>query len=671
MYITGSANIPLTTFERYFKAVNNPDSEFYVADEDVLLSNDRYIREELDIMFEELNVPITQQEISKSIKQLKNNKSHGPDRLLNEFFIHGQQTLLPYIETIFNVILNNVDNYRGVTLLSAFGKLFTRVLDNRLTEWAEENSIYVEAQAGFRAGMGTTDHIFALHGLLTHFLNRKKKLYCVFVDFSKAFDYVVRDNLWFKLIELGVRGKILDVIMSMYSNVKSKVKFYNSKGEEFTCHSHTGVRQGECLSPFLFAMFVNDLEHELIVKGAEGLDLEFIKIFLFMYADDIILFSEIEDGLQNGLNILHDYCKKWKLTVNTQKTKVVVFRKGGILSRQTHFYYGDLEIDIVNKCTYLGIVFTVGGAFTEAHNALAGQALKSIFVLNKYVRKFVNLKPKHVLDLFDKLIKPILNYGAEVLEFSQAMPIERVHLQFCKKLLGVKQCTQNDFIYGELGRTSLTVERHLRIIKFRTKVCMSHDNKYVKHVYNLLKEDSQLYPNRVNWASLVRDLLNNLGLHYAWTEQGVGNINAFMSLVRQRLTVHFIQNWNSRINESTRALCYKNISSFSFKAYLDTVTVKKIRKALSRLRTSSHRLEIEAGRWAKPVRKPVNERLYSFCGVLEDEYQTQASHVTTDELWKISLLRFSFVSIVLSALYGQILYVVIRCFMWINVMCKF
>ena len=216
---TGRPNIPLTTFERYFKADNNPDSAFYVADEDVLLSNDRYVREELHIMFEELNIPITQQEISKSIKQLKNNKSPGRDRLLNEFFIHGQHVLLPYIESIFNAILNNgyfpsdwsvgeiiplhkkgslnnVDNYRGITLLSAFGKLFTRVLDNRLTEWAEEYSIYVEAQAGFRTGMGTTDHIFALHGLLTHFLIRNKKMYCAFVDFSKAFDYVVRDNLW-------------------------------------------------------------------------------------------------------------------------------------------------------------------------------------------------------------------------------------------------------------------------------------------------------------------------------------------------------------------------------------------------------------------------------------------------------------------------------------------
>ena len=158
---------------------------------------------------------------------------------------------------------------------------------------------------------------------------------------------------------MGVRGKILNVIMSMYSNVKSKVKFNNEKGEEFICHM--GVRQGECLSPFLFSMFVNDLESELIEKGVEGLDLNFIKLFLLMYADDIVIFSEMEVGLQNGLDVLFDYCNKWKLTVNAQKTKIVIFRKGGMVSRQTRFYYGDFELELVNKFTYLGIVFTVGG----------------------------------------------------------------------------------------------------------------------------------------------------------------------------------------------------------------------------------------------------------------------------------------------------------------------
>ena len=600
-----------------------------------------YIRGELDVMFEELNLPLSRNEISKAIKQLKNNKGAGPDKMINEFFIHGANILLPYFDVLFNTIfsngyfpqdwslgeiiplhkkgsINNVDNYRGITLLSTLGKLFTRILNNRLTGWAEEYGIYVEAQAGFREAMGTTDHIFSLHGLISHYLNNNKKLFCAFIDFSKAFDYIVRDNLWYKLIKLGIRGNILNIVMSMYQNVKSKVKFDGEKSDTFACY--TGVRQGECLSPFLFSMYINDLEDELILNNVQGLDLEHFKIFLLMYADDIVVFSETAEGLQNGLNCMYQYCQKWKLSVNTQKSKVMVFRKGGVLRRNTHFHYGEHELEIVSKFTYLGIVFSTGGAFTEAQQALSGQSLKAIFMLNKYIRKFVNLKPQHILDLFDKLIRPILTYSAEVWGFTTSMITERVHLQFSKKQLGIKQCTQNDFVYGELGRTSLLVDRHLRIIKYWLKICNANRNKYIWHVYNVLLSDINQHPNWVNWVSLVRDLLSRLGFYYVWIQQGVGNSNAFMSEVRQRLTDNFVQNWNSRLLDSSRASCYRNISLFGHKLYLECVTVKKFRIALSRLRTSSHRLEIEAGRWSRPVRKPIAERLCFLCNTLEDEF---------------------------------------------------
>ena len=81
--------------------------------------------------------------------------------------------------------VSNLDNYRGITLLSILGKLFTRILNTRLTEWAETYYVYNEAQAGFRAGMGTADNIFVLHGLITHLINQGKKLFCAFVDFKK------------------------------------------------------------------------------------------------------------------------------------------------------------------------------------------------------------------------------------------------------------------------------------------------------------------------------------------------------------------------------------------------------------------------------------------------------------------------------------------------------
>ena len=70
--------------------------------------------------------------------------------------------------------LNNVNNFRGITFLSTVGKLFTRLLNTRLSKWAEDYFIYVEAQAGFRSKMGTCDNIFVLNTLITHFINTNK-----------------------------------------------------------------------------------------------------------------------------------------------------------------------------------------------------------------------------------------------------------------------------------------------------------------------------------------------------------------------------------------------------------------------------------------------------------------------------------------------------------------
>ena len=88
------------------------------------------------------------------------------------------------------------------------------------------------------------------------------------------------------------------------------------------------------------------------------------------------------------------------------------------------------------------------------HVTLSGQAQKAIFKLNGCVYQFSDITPRHILNLFDKLVAPILNYGSEVWGFCKANHIERVHMKFCKHLLGVKQSTQNNFVYGDLGRVS-------------------------------------------------------------------------------------------------------------------------------------------------------------------------------------------------------------------------
>ena len=344
------------------------------------------------------------------------------------------------------------------------------------------------------------------------------------------------------------------------------------------------------------------------------------KLFLLLYADDIGIFSKNAEELQAGLDLLVNYCNRWKLKVNVDKTKIMVFRNGGVLPRKLMFYYNGQQLEIVNKFRYLGVVFTPGGSFSECQNTLAGQGQNAIFQLNKYLYKFTFLSPRHKLELFDKSILPILNYGGEVWGFSQANTIERVHLQFCKRLLGVMKTTQNDFIYGELGSTSCITKRYILIIKYWFKILLSEDVKYIKLVYNMMLEDLELNPNKTNWASLLRHLLFSMGFNEVWIQQGVGNINNFISVFKQRLTDNFIQNWQSRLAESSRAIFYRSFATFQFQPYLDKVNVSKYLQAYSKLRMSSHRLEVEKGRWVRQNRVPIHERKCIFCNILENEY---------------------------------------------------
>ena len=106
--------------------------------------------------------------------------------------------------------------------------------------------------------------------------------------------------------------------------------------------------------------------------------------------------------------------------VNTQTTKVMVFRKGGRLLDNISFYYDEAEREIVNKFVCLGVTFKTGDSFHETQNCLAGKALNAIFKMNNFLYQFTDISIKHRLDLFDKLIVPILCYGADVWGFIQA-----------------------------------------------------------------------------------------------------------------------------------------------------------------------------------------------------------------------------------------------------------
>ena len=132
------------------------------------------------------------------------------------------------------------------------------------------------------------------------------------------------------------------------------------------------------MSPFLFSMFVNDLEDVFVQNSVNGVDVDMFKMFLILYADDIILFADSQEELQTNLDLLFSYCNKWKLLVNSNKTKVMVFKRGDRLPNNLMFTYGDHQLEIVKKFIYLGVVFTTEGSFSETQRTLAGQSMKAI-----------------------------------------------------------------------------------------------------------------------------------------------------------------------------------------------------------------------------------------------------------------------------------------------------
>ena len=101
----------------------------------------------------------------------------------------------------------------------------------------------------------------------------------------------------------------------------------------------------------------------------------------------------------------------------------------------------------------------------------------------------------------------------------------------------------------ELGRVNYVTKRYFNIIKYWFKFLKTPENKYIKLIYNLMINDLEELPNKTNWASLVRQLLMFLGFYEVWLAQGVGNIDAFLSVFKQRLDDTFMQNWRERIDD--------------------------------------------------------------------------------------------------------------------------
>ena len=616
-----------------------------------------------------LDKPFTITEVKKGISKLKKNKASGPDQILNEYLIYGKEALCAPITKLFNLSLssnsfpgiwteghitsifkngNQMDpnNYRGITILSCLGKLLTALMNHRLYNFLSINKLLNKWQAGFLPNHRTSDQTFILKTLINKYVNhQRKKLYVCFVDFKKAFDLVWHEGLFHKLLKLGIGGKFYSTIKNMYSRCKLRVK--TNEGLSHCIQTNNGVRQGDNISPLLFNIYINDLPQICDNDQSKPPSLNSEYVPALLYADDLILLSETAEGLQNSLNLLHNYCTKWKLVVNLNKTNAITIGKGKTPTK-TNYKFGDKEIISSTTYKYLGTIINSNGTFTHAKKDLKQKGLKALFSFWKSINPGkmppINIATK----LFDSIVKPIIMYNSEVwgselpsslqteilnddtisqekyIKFLNETPCEQLHLKFCKMLLGVQKNTSNLGCRAELGRFPLVLDIYISIVKYWIRLIKLPSDRLVVDALNTnLNIQSE---GCFSWTTLVKFILKQGDMEHIWITKNIQNVNQFIKNLKQKLQNKYTEMFlnlinNDKCNTSQNKLrTYRMVKhNHNQENYLSEIKNQNIRAAVAKLRLSSHNLMIERGRHLK---LKVEERVCPHCNnsAIHDEF---------------------------------------------------
>ena len=435
-----------------------------------------------------LDFEIGLEELEECCKKLRLGKANGYDDSCNEMVISLVRTYPNVLLSLFNKILQSSEvipdwalgmivplhkdgprldtsNYRGITLMSCLGKLFLSILNNRLGIFAKEHRLLSPSQLGFVAGNRCSDaHIIIYNLIKNKCHSQNSKIFSCFVDFKKAFDSVPRDLLLKKILGMGITGKFFNILRNIYTTDKACVKIGQTRSDFFGLN--IGVRQGCILSPLLFNLFISDLAKKFDTMEGK-LQLGSISLNSLFWADDLVLFAETKEDLERLLKTLEEFCKENELTINTKKTKCMIFNKTGRLMRRPFFLDG-VKLEMVRSYKYLGFVITPSGEISTGLKDLRDRAFKGFMKMKNDLGLSFNQDVCMTLTLIDSLIKPILLYASDFwgsLKLPQNNPIENLHMMMLKQLLGVQKQTSNTGTLLELGRTPLK----LSAIKFAIK----------------------------------------------------------------------------------------------------------------------------------------------------------------------------------------------------------
>jgi hypothetical protein len=334
--------------------------------------------------------PILASEVRFAISTMKEGKASGNDGLAIDLLKVADDVVTSKIATIFTEILRShvipkdwtsgvivllhkkgdrrdLKNYRPITLLPHLYKLFTRIICNRISRTLDENQS--TEQAGFRKTYSTIDHIHTVTQLIEKTNEYQQPLCIGFIDFEKAFDSVKHDCVFNALNKQGVEAQYIQILRKLYTEAKAVIRI---EEESKPFDIERGVRQGDPISPKLFTALLEDMFMKLDWEK-KGIAINGKYLSHLKFADDIVVFANKLDDLEEMINELTDASSQYGLKLNAEKTKFM--RNRFVIPKQIKT--NGVQLKEVDRYVYLGQMINMTKGIEEEISrrcALAWQA---------------------------------------------------------------------------------------------------------------------------------------------------------------------------------------------------------------------------------------------------------------------------------------------------------
>ncbi|CAH8556054.1 unnamed protein product [Schistosoma curassoni] len=372
--------------------------------------------------------PPTTEEIRMAVRQIKNGTAAGPDNIPAEALKSDIEVTTSMLYLLFRKIweeeqvpmdwkeghlvkipkkgyLSKCENYRGKTLLSIPGKVFNRVLLNRMKDAVDAQ--LRDQQGIFRKDRSCTDQIATLRIIVEQSVEWNSSLYINFIGYEKAFDSVDRRTLWKLLRHYGVPEKIVNIIRNSCDGLQCKVVHGGQLTDAFQVR--TGVRQGCLLSPFLFLLVVDWIMRTSTSEGKHGIqwtaqnqldDLDF--------ADDLALLSRTHEQMQMKTASEAAVSASLGLSIHKGKAKVLKFKA----EDNNPITLDGETLEDVESFIYLGSIIDEQGGSDADVKARIGKAMVAFLQL-KNIWNSKQLSTNIKVRIFNTNVKAVLLYGAE------------------------------------------------------------------------------------------------------------------------------------------------------------------------------------------------------------------------------------------------------------------